>query len=687
LPLGASFRVVLLLAATFAVATPGVADAQDFVYVLEDSPDIMGSTCHLVPTPSSCLSRLLTVDLQDLKILRTERLPERTNGWLGQSVDGSTLLWHLEDHAYRAFDRVTLTSRTLTSAEAISAYGLRALQHGGMAVTADGATAYVTTDTGLNIVSVASGTVTATITLPGDGPGVVAVAPDGMTVFAVRWTYASEPPLIFRNTLFRIDAASRSVTASRDLALLYGNSLAVSADSLSVWMTDSDWYSNVWRFRADTLEEIAQVTNAKRIYSLTLSRDGSKLLVTTQNSLDIIDTATSNVTATAPLASGEWRGTVALPSGAPCVFRVSPSTINAPVTGGSFSINLPAQAGCTRNATTSAGWVQHLSPQLGSGPATVTFTLSYNAEAAARSTTLVIAGQEVVVTQAAAPIPPGTPSAPVNFDVQLAPGGAVTVSWQPPASGPTPATYLIEVGTVTGDRDLLIANVGLQTSVSACCLPAATVFARARAVNAAGGGPPSNEIAVNPVLPLTALTDVRMSWTSPSEGRLSWSEAVYSAVGFRIELRARSNDATIGTLDVAGHQVRLPRSLLPRGSYYAIVRGIDASGNLGPPPSSWGLIETGDCRSAPPTPTLTVAVTGGLVSIALAIDVWYPYPPFDAFRLYAGRSPGGSDVGTFDLVTPQVSVAAPAGSYYVRAAAVNPCGVSQASSEQTIAVP
>jgi hypothetical protein len=245
---------------------------------------------------------------------------------------------------------------------------------------------------------------------------------------------------------------------------------------------------------------------------------------------------------------------------------------------------------------------------------------------------------------------------------------------------------VIEVGTVTGDRDFLIANVGLHTSVSACCLPAATLFARARAVNAAGGGPPSDEIAINPFLPLTAPTDVHMSWTSPSEGLLSWSETVHSAVGFRIELHVPSNDATIGTLDVARHQVTVPRWLLPRDSYYVIVRGIDASGNLGPP-SNRGFIETGDCRSAPPTPTLSVTVTGGLVSIVLAIDVPYPYPPFDAFRLYAGRSPGASDVGTFDLVTPQLSVAAPAGPYYLRAAAVNQCGVSQVSPEQTIVVP
>jgi hypothetical protein len=91
----------------------------------------------------------------------------------------------------------------------------------------------------------------------------------------------------------------------------------------------------------------------------------------------------------------------------------------------------------------------------------------------------------------ASPAPPGAPSALTAS----ATGTVLSVRWSAPATGGTVADYVLEAGRTSGAADLYNASVGTATSLSAPVAPG-TYFLRARARNAAGTGPASNEAQV-----------------------------------------------------------------------------------------------------------------------------------------------------------------------------------------------
>jgi hypothetical protein len=84
------------------------------------------------------------------------------------------------------------------------------------------------------------------------------------------------------------------------------------------------------------------------------------------------------------------------------------------------------------------------------------------------------------------------PGAPANLTVQVN-GPNVSFSWLA-ASGAT--GYVIEAGLEPGSSNLAIVPVGNVLTLSAPGVPPGTYYVRVRAVNAAGQGPPSNEVAV-----------------------------------------------------------------------------------------------------------------------------------------------------------------------------------------------
>lgn len=91
------------------------------------------------------------------------------------------------------------------------------------------------------------------------------------------------------------------------------------------------------------------------------------------------------------------------------------------------------------------------------------------------------------------PTPPGQPS---NFASQVV-GSTVTLTWQAPASGSAPTSYVIEAGTAVGLANLAVFDTGsVATGLVINSVPSGTYFLRIRAKNAVGGGIPSNELIV-----------------------------------------------------------------------------------------------------------------------------------------------------------------------------------------------
>lgn len=88
----------------------------------------------------------------------------------------------------------------------------------------------------------------------------------------------------------------------------------------------------------------------------------------------------------------------------------------------------------------------------------------------------------------------GLPGVPVGLMAAAGQTGDVRVLWQPPRSGPAPAGYVLLVGTAADHPTTRIPMA--QTSLAARGVPSGTYFVRAVAVNGAGAGPASPEIAV-----------------------------------------------------------------------------------------------------------------------------------------------------------------------------------------------
>jgi hypothetical protein len=90
-------------------------------------------------------------------------------------------------------------------------------------------------------------------------------------------------------------------------------------------------------------------------------------------------------------------------------------------------------------------------------------------------------------------------------------GRIVELAWTPAATGPPPTHFIIEAGTVTGDRDFISVPVGLLTAVSGGPLPIGGYWVRVRGANASGIGPASRE-AYFSFPPLPVLDDFRAFW-------------------------------------------------------------------------------------------------------------------------------------------------------------------------------
>jgi uncharacterized protein (TIGR03437 family) len=89
-------------------------------------------------------------------------------------------------------------------------------------------------------------------------------------------------------------------------------------------------------------------------------------------------------------------------SPATCAFSISPSSQNFTASGGTGTVNVTSSgAACTRTATSNASWIAVTSGASGTGSGAIAYSVAANS-GAARSGTIMIAGQTFTVVQAAA---------------------------------------------------------------------------------------------------------------------------------------------------------------------------------------------------------------------------------------------------------------------------------------------
>jgi len=236
----------------------------------------------------------------------------------------------------------------------------------------------------------------------------------------------------------------------------------------------------------------------------------------------------------------------------PCTYSVSPTTLQAPASGGSFTVSIQTTASCSWTVSGLTRWITISGVSSGTGSGSVTLVVAPNS-GTALSATISIAGVSVAVTQAA----PSVAASPTSLSFAYQSGGnlpqaqTVTVSatsaaaftaaasggsWLAvnPASGTTPASLSVSVnpaglspatynGTITvtgtnGAQGTSIVNVTLV--VTATLPPLPTITGVTNAASYATGAVSPGELvtifgtAIGPAAAASATTD-------PATGKLA----------------------------------------------------------------------------------------------------------------------------------------------------------------------
>ena len=101
------------------------------------------------------------------------------------------------------------------------------------------------------------------------------------------------------------------------------------------------------------------------------------------------------------LASCDSSPTKPAPPAPACAFQVAPSTTSVPAAGGTINVSVTTTAACAWTAQTSASWLSIVSGASGTGNGVVVISGAANPDAAPRSGALVVAQQNLTLSQPA----------------------------------------------------------------------------------------------------------------------------------------------------------------------------------------------------------------------------------------------------------------------------------------------
>jgi Putative binding domain, N-terminal/Viral BACON domain len=249
--------------------------------------------------------------------------------------------------------------------------------------------------------------------------------------------------------------------------------------------------------------------------------------------------------------------------GTPCGYNVTPTTVTLAATAGSGSVRLATTPGCSWQVSDDASW---LTPAVtsGSGGATVTFAVTANTGASARTAQLSIAGIEITVTQQGATctyeVTPTTLSiaatAGSSHVTVTATSGCTwqvsdNVSWLAPevASGSGGATirFSVTANTSASSRTarLTIAGIAVAVTQRGSCSYAVTP----PAVTLAAGAT-SSSVLVTTATGCTWQVSENASWLTPGVSSGSGARSVSFSVTANTGASVRSAQLIIAGVAV-----------------------------------------------------------------------------------------------------------------------------------------
>jgi|GEM_PF-2178340 len=197
---------------------------------------------------------------------------------------------------------------------------------------------------------------------------------------------------------------------------------------------------------------------------------------------DIATPTTARITVYTPPPGGGTSGGLDLTVYRPCTYAIDPTSRSHGPGAETGTVAVTTQAGCPWLASSNASWAVVVSGSSGSGSGTVSYTVAANSAPQSRVATLVIAGQEFAVLQAAVVVPVISSLQPAQVTAG-GPAFALTLSGSSFASGSVvrwegldrPTTFLSGTQlrasiaaadiTATGSRAVTVVNPGGSTSV------------------------------------------------------------------------------------------------------------------------------------------------------------------------------------------------------------------------------
>lgn len=178
-------------------------------------------------------------------------------------------------------------------------------------------------------------------------------------------------------------------------------------------------------------------------------------------------------------------------------------------------------------------------------------------------------------TDAVAVVGPAAPGPPANLSASVA-GSLLTVNWQPPASGGSVSTYVLQAGSGPGLANIFNGAVGLTESIAAPVPPGA-YYLRVLAQGPGGTSPPTSDVIATVTCPIPSApvlsgskagNVISLNWTTPS-----------GATGFT--LRAGNSAGLSNLFNAPVGAVTAIAAPVGPGTYFIRVSATSACGQSG----------------------------------------------------------------------------------------------------------
>ncbi len=266
-------------------------------------------------------------------------------------------------------------------------------------------------------------------------------------------------------------------------------------------------------------------------------------------------------------------------------------------------------------------------------------------------------------------------------------GSSLTLTWQAPALGGTPTTYMIEAGTWPGGSNLGSFPTGnTLTTFTANGLADGPYWIRMKARNAFGTSAASNEIQIQvgltPPGQPTGLTasatgsSIALSWSAPATGGAPSEYIISAGSGRNLSDLARFSTGSTATSYFA--------SGVAAGGYWVRVQAQNVKGTGAPSSDVELLVGPG----TPGTPgSLSVSSAGS--SITMSWQAPTTGGPPATYVIEAGNQPGSSNLANFPTGNTQTTYSASGvveGTYFVRVRAANAGGTGPATDASYLVV-